>query len=413
MGGGRRGPRNHRGGREQVSRAGLVVNGKSEGWLRKGFPWVYPEEITSGRVQDGREVTVRGKGGEVLGRALLDEGWIAARVFRVEDKPIDEAWMHVRLDEALAMRELRMDEGTNAYRVVNGVNDGLPGIRVDRWAHVFSIVLDTPSLSKLLPILVSWLKERFKPRAVFLHYRRDKRETRSFAEADPAPGRIEGHPLTGPVRVSERGVFFDVLPALSHDAGLYSDVADLRSWLEPSWGGARVLNAFAFTGAFSVFAALGGASEVVTLDLAAPAIERARQNFVINGIDPEAHTFVESDAFKAFDRYRRTGQAFDRIILDPPAFSHSDGGTWSAAKDWPRLVTAALRCLAPDGWLITVCNQGEISPHAFRGALAKGASKAKARMQVLHWSAHSPDVPALLGFPEGQYLKCAVLRRMP
>ena len=137
----------------------------------------------------------------------------------------------------------------------------------------------------------------------------------------------------------------DVDVADGPDVGLYTDMRDLRAWLEPYWGGARVLNTFAYTGAFSVAAARGGASEVVTVDLAAPAIARAEQNFRANDLATEPHTFLVSDVWKALDRFRRKGERFDRVILDPPSFARGGDGGFQTKRDYPRLVAAACRVL--------------------------------------------------------------------
>ena len=111
-------------------------------------------------------------------------------------------------------------------------------------------------------------------------------------------------------------------------------------WLEPHWAGRRVLNTFAYTGAFSVAAAMGGACSVTTVDLSAAYLDRAEDNFRANELDPDLHEFIQSDVFKALDRLRRTGEKFDLIVIDPPSFSHSSEGIWSAKRDMPRLFSA-------------------------------------------------------------------------
>jgi 23S rRNA (cytosine1962-C5)-methyltransferase len=212
------------------------------------------------------------------------------------------------------------------------------------------------------------------------------------------------------VRVTERGVAFLVRPWDGPDVGLYADMREVRARLAPHWGGRAVLNTFAYTGAFSVAAALGGATEVVSVDLSTPALERAEANFVANDLDPDAVEFLAEDTFKALDRFRRTGRDFDLVILDPPSFSRSDAGTWSAKRDWPRLVASACRVLRPDGWLVAASNQGEISPKEFTGLQLAGIKKAGRRGQGIHRLGQAPDFPAASWFPEGRYLKVDVWR---
>ncbi len=389
----------------------LEVDTYSTGWLKKGFPWVYPKEVRKGRVRPGVEVLVRGPNGQVLGRGIGGRGFLAARVFRHDDGPLDQSWMDGVLERASELRDVLIGPDTDGYRLVHAENDGLPGIRVDWWRSFAVVILDCPSLGRLVPLLVDWLERRRQPRGITLCYRQDPRDDRAEGEAlDPAPGLLVGHAPTGPVRVRERGARFDVLPLDGPDVGLYADMRHVRAWLEPYWGGTRVLNTFAYTGAFSVVAALGGAIDVVTVDLSSRVLERAEANFAANELDPSAFEFLRGDTFKVLDRLRRTGQRFDRVILDPPSFSRSDAGTWSAARDYPRLVAAAARVIDTGGWLVAASNHGEVSPRQFSGFVQEGLRKAGRTGQLLTSLGQAPDFPAATTFPEGRYLKVHVLR---
>lgn len=396
-------------GRRSASSGELVVNAYSEKWLRRGFPWVYPAEVVRGGGAPGAEVVVRSGQGAVLGRALCDRGWIRARVYRRDDGPLDRAWLFDALDDAAALRDAVLDGETTGYRLVHGENDRLPGLRIDWWSHFAVVTLDAEAVAPLLDGVRAWLQDRRSPRGVFLTYRTDPRDDRDPVDFRPAAGWIDGRPPPGPVRVQERGLCFDVDPGAGADAGLYPDMRDVRAWLEPHWGGRRVCNTFAYTGAFSVAAAFHGASEVVSVDLSGTALERARANFRANGLDPTAYDFEAADTFKALDRLRRTGRRFDLAILDPPSFSRG-AGVWSAKRDYPRLVASACRVLDDGGWLLAASNQGEVSPRAFRGFLTDGAARASCDLQQLFRGAQAADHPARLAFPESAYLKVGVYR---
>ena len=387
----------------------LEVDGYSAGWLKKGFPWVYPKELRKGAARSGEEVLVRDADGKVLGRGLADGGFLAARVYRFDDGPLDAAWMDAVVARAEALRDVVIDADTDGYRLINAENDGLPGVRVDWWRAFAVIALDSPAVAPLLPLLVDVLNRRKKPRGITLCYRPDPRDT-SNAPLQPAPGLLSGHAPTGAVRVRERGVHFDVWPMEGPDVGLYADMRLVRAFLEPAWGGARVLNTFCYTGAFSVAAAVNGASEVVSVDLSARYLERAEGNFTANELDPSAFEFVESDTFKALDRFRRQGRSFDRVILDPPSFSHSAAGMWSAERDYPRLVAAAAKVTDAGGWLVAASNQGDVSPRQFAGYVTDGLRKAGRTGQVIASLGQAPDFPAATTFPEGRYLKVLITR---
>lgn len=390
--------------------AEIVVDGYSERWLRRGFPWVYPKEVQKGHGPGGVEVVARSGRGELLGRGLGDTGWLAARIYRHDGGPLDQPWLDGVLDRALALREQVVDPRTDGYRLVHGENDGLPGIRVDRWADRVVVTLDSPAVAPLIPGLVDWIDRRIGASGVHLCYRPDPRDTLDIGRADPPPGLVAGAPTDGPTRVHERGLSFLVRPDEGPDVGLYADMRETRAWLEPHWRGRRVLNTFAYTAAFSVAAAAHGAAEVVTVDLSEKYLLRAKENFAANDLPIAEDAFVADDTFKAFDRFRRKGVAFDLVVIDPPSFSHGPAGKWSASRDYPRLVSAACRVLAPGGWLVAASNLGELSPHKFRGEVDDGIRKGDRVGQELWFGSQGPDFPAATWFPEGRYLKVGVWR---
>jgi len=383
----------------------LVVNGYSARWLKQGFGWVYPKEIVSGSARPGQTVVIADEQGVVHGTGIADDGFVAVRRFRDDEGPLDRALVFDRLDRARELREQVVDDATTGFRMAHGDNDGLPGVRVDVWADWATLVLDSPSLDRLTDDLVAWLIERRGVAGVVRCYRADPRDERRL----PEPVVVHGEVPDSDVLVTERGVAFRVRPTEGPDVGLYADMREVRGWLESHWSGSRVLNLFAYTAAFSVSAAVFGAARTVSVDLSRPVLARARDNFVINGLDPEDHAFEAEDAFKALDRHRRKGERFDRVIVDPPSFSRGRDG-FSAKRDWPRLAAAAIRVTEQGGLLIAASNQGQTSPRAFETALHEGFKKAKARGQLVHVATQGPDFPAATWFPEGRYLKVRIYR---
>jgi 23S rRNA (cytosine1962-C5)-methyltransferase len=398
--------------RKQPSDDAVVVDANSERWLSRGFCWVYPAEVESkpAGVRPGQAVKIRARDGRSLGAGLWDDGWIAVRRLREDDGPIDAALIRGLVEQARALREAALPPDTTAYRLINAENDGLPGVRVDVYGWYLVVSLDAPGLLAILDDLVDVLQALLEPRGVYLAWRPDHRDSFDPEAAPRQGGLIAGRAAPGSVRVTERGVACLVTPGDTKDVGVYPDMRDNRAWLEPHWGGRRVLNLFAHTGMFSVVAALGGASEVVTVDLSPAYLDRAEANFVANDLSPEDHTFIAGDARKVLDRLRRTGERFDIALLDPPAFSHGPAGAFSAKQHYPALVAGMCRVLAPGGWLVCALNLGEISPRDFHKAVRDGARKADARLQLLHEGSQPPDFPAAADFPEGRYLKFGVWR---
>ncbi|HCH64470.1 MAG: hypothetical protein CL927_08920 [Deltaproteobacteria bacterium] len=387
---------------------GVVVNGYSERWLRRGFPWVYREEVVgrTGRFAPGHVVSIRSRDGAVLGTGIWDNAHVEVRRFRNDIGPVGSQLLSKRVAAAKNRRPL--DADTTAWRWVHGENDELPGVRADMWGDHLGVCLDSPSLVPLLePLLQAFADHASDLKSVWLSYRISDGDASRF-EGLPS-GLVWGEAADAPIEVLERGIKVAVEPWLGHDVGLYCDMRELRAWMEPHWRGKRVLNTFAHTGMFSVVAAKHGAREVVSVDLSERYLARARANFELNRIDTSRHIFDSRDTFKVLDARRRRGDQFDVVIADPPSFSHSKDGRWSAKTDFPRLVAASLRVLAPGGWLIVASNQGKVSPKEFLQQIQQGAHKARRPLRLLHEASTPVDFPAALDFPESRYLKAWVL----
>ncbi|MBN1336853.1 MAG: class I SAM-dependent rRNA methyltransferase [Deltaproteobacteria bacterium] len=389
------------------------VNGRSAEWLHRGFPWVYPVEVQSRppSVAPGDAVRIEGPDGRGLGTGLWDDGWIAVRRFRTDDGPVDPPFLASVLEAALRRRGASpgspgslVPPATNAWRLCNAENDGLPGVRIDVWGPEATVRLDAPALAPLLPGLVASLQDLLAPRALWLGWRPDGRDRgRTFPARQPL---LWGEDTGPDVEVTERGVRFVVRPRAGADAGLFTDMRDNRAWLDPLWSGRRVLNLFAYTGAFSVFAVRGGAEEVRSVDLADSVLARAAANFRAN--DLPAPVLESDDTFRALDRHRRAGRTFDLIVADPPSFSTGPSGPFSVERDLAHLTAACLRVLAPEGFLALSSNQGSLSPRAFQEAVIRGAHKTGRDLRCVHQGTQAPDFPSAVTFPEGRYLKSMV-----
>jgi len=399
--------------RMSTNNRGVVVEGGSERWLKRGFQWVYPNEIVAKKsgLKPGDHVDIISQNGGVLGRGIWDDGWISVRRFLDSSGVIGEDLFLTRIKTAQSLRAQVVDEKTTAYRLVNGENDGLPGIRIDMFGAHALISLDSPALLSILGVLTTALEKVMTTRGVYLAWRPDPRDSFDPKSAPKPPGLISGHPHKGPLRVTERGVACLVDLHGEVSVGIFLDMRSNRAWLEDHWGGKRVLNLFAHTGFFSVVAALHGASEVTSVDLSKHYLDRAEQNFIANDIQPDPHSFIEGDVRKVLDRFRRKGESFDIGILDPPSFSHGPEGVLSLKKDYPSLVGSTLKVIDDGGWLIAALNLGEVSPRDFHTMVHKGAQKAGFALQLIFEGGQGPDFPAHVDFPEGRYLKFGIWRK--
>jgi len=376
---------------------------------------VYQKEVEgiAPRIAVGDRVRLQDRKGQTLGMGIWCDGKISVRVFQWGDAPFDDALIEARMETAWTRR--RMPEDVTAWRWVHGENDELSGVRIDVWGRHVTLSLSTIALRTLVPVITKVIRDKIDADAIWLAWRLGDEESESEVQTEvawiaPHLDATDFGSSTEPVEVQEHGMKMGVRPWAGADTGMFCDMRGVRRWLMPHWKGKRVLNTFAHTGAYSVAAALGGAQQVTTVDLSARYVDWSKENFQRNELDVEDHNFVVADTFDALDGFRRKGERFDVIIVDPPSFSHSKSGRWSVAKGLGRLVSGALRTLEPNGWLVVASNHGALAPRDFQKQIIDGAKKAGRPLRLVHVGSPPLDFPAALNFPESRYLKVWVLQ---
>ncbi len=192
--------------------------------------------------------------------------------------------------------------------------------------------------------------------------------------------------------------------------GLFLDHRENRRFVEGLSGGRSVLNCFAYTGAFSLYALRGGARAVVSADIGRGLAEAAATNITLNRLDAARHSFVTGDCFELLARYAEEGRRFDLVILDPPSFAKSKQNRYAALRAYTKLNALALRCVRPGGLLATASCTSQVGPEAFKELLATAGASAERRLQIIHEAGQPLDHPVPAYFPEGRYLKFVVGR---
>lgn len=375
--------------------------------LSEGHPWVYRDQLAPGiRVnQNGTGGNwVRVECGDWSGFGLWDvNSPIALRIFS-EDQPPDQQWITEQIAAAWELRSSIRQGATTAYRVVFGEGDGLPGITIDLYADYAVIATYADSVRALVPMVVAALREVVPVRGIVERLPRDEQA------ADAKVRLAWGETPPAHLVIDEHGLKFRANLHAGQKTGLFLDHRENRHFLEPWSYGKRVLNCFSYTGAFSVYAAWGGASEIVSCDVAPAAAEDAQANFALNGFNPAKYEFAVEDCFALLERYVRTERQFDLIILDPPSFATSKRQFHAAVRAYTRLNQLALRCLVPDGLLASASCTSQVGPEAFRAMLATAAADAGRRLQIIHDAGQPVDHPVPAHFPEGRYLKFVLCR---
>jgi 23S rRNA (cytosine1962-C5)-methyltransferase len=380
--------------------------------LAQGHPWVYRNHVREGRpLASGQWVRLRCGGLAVYG--LWDaQSAIAVRVFSREEAP-DGAWVAERVWEAWELRAGLRDSGaTTAYRWIYGEGDGLPGLVVDRYGDYAVIQTYAESLSVVAPLVASALRA-CDPELRGALLRERPADDEAPAETTPRLRVLWGEAPPDDLVVQEHGLFVHADLFQGQKTGLFLDQRENRRTVEGLAGGRTVLNCFAYTGAFSLYALRGGAAQVVSTDIGRGLAEATAANLALNRLDAARHSFVTEDSFALLDGYAKAGRRFQMVILDPPSFARQKSSLHAALRAYTRLNALALRCLEPGGLLVSASCTSQVSPEQFRGLLADAASQAQARLQIIHEAGQPADHPVPAGFPEGRYLKFVVARALP
>lgn len=394
--------------------------------LAHGHPWVYRNQLDGGeRLRSGTWVRLRCSNLSAIG--LWDaRSPIALRIFARQNVP-DADWVRARVQEAWELRTHIRTGATNAYRWIYGEGDGLPGLVVDRYGDYAIIQTYAESVATLLPLVIPALR-RTDPTLRGIVQRdpepeADERETGPEAVvASPAPKpKNQGAALQSlwgelppeDLVIQEHGLFFRANLYVGQKTGLFLDQRENRRTVEEWAAGKSVLNCFAYTGGFSLYAIRGGATEVVSCDIAPAAARDAASNCELNGFDPGAYPFLVEDCFKLLERFGQQGRRFDLVILDPPSFARAKSNRYAAARAYTRLNALALRCVTPGGFLVSSSCTSQIAPEMFRELLADAATQSRQRLLILHEAGQPADHPVPAGFPEGRYLKFVIARVLP
>lgn len=381
--------------------------------IRAGHPWVFKKAIEAPpRVPVGSVVDLVDEG-RFCGRGYWDPySAIAVRVLTTDPREdVDGAFFERRVRDAWTSRHQLIDfSGTNAFRLIHGEGDGLPGVIVDLYDGFAVLKLYSAGLTPHRPLIVEAL-QKVVPGLKGVVGRDEVGRDDADVDEERGTGKmLFGAPAPNPLQISERDAKFLVDVYAGQKTGFFLDQRENRFLLRRISKGLDVLNCFCFSGGFSVNAALGGASSVFSVDQDADAIALARENFTLNGLPAAKHDFLAADAFELLDSFKREGRKFDLIILDPPAFAKSQKAVEGAIAGYASLNRQALAVLKPGGILCTASCSARVSAEAFFDAVKEGGYNAGVDLTLVEERYQPPDHPVRLQFREGRYLKFYVLR---
>lgn len=375
-------------------------------------PWIFSGSIKNikGGCADGDIVTVVDWQGNFLAQGYLNRrSQIRVRLLSwIEEETIDRGFFRHQLEQAIATRRpLQEDPATNAYRLVNAESDFLPGLVVDRYNEYLVVQFLTLGIERWKGEIVSLLGELLPSRGI---YERSDVEVREKEGLLPATGLLAGQERPALVHILENGHRFIVDIKQGHKTGFYLDQRENRQKLTRYCRGKTVLNCFAYTGAFAVYAAGAGAKKVVNVESSAEALQLAQRNMALNGFDRCDDEYVEGDVFQVLRQYRDEGRSFDLIVLDPPKFAHSQSQVEAACRGYKDINLLAMQMLRPGGILFTFSCSGLISPELFQKVVFGASVDAGRDVQITEKLTQGFDHPILLSFPESEYLKGFICR---
>jgi 23S rRNA (cytosine1962-C5)-methyltransferase len=385
----------------------LVVSFTDTRTKRLRHGWIYDNMVVAepeqGAELNGSAVAVMDQAGKFLGSAIYNtHSKIRGRIFSLNARQFDERWVREAID-AVLNRRAALFSPEDSYRLIFADSDALPGVVADKIGDVVVVQLLTLAADRQSDVIVTALQERVRPAGILL--RRDIAVRQKEGLAVTEPQIIGTVPPTVSVQQDGFTVFADLLTG--QKTGLFLDQRFNRRLIKPWCKDARVLDLYCYVGAWSFTAALAGAREIIGVDSSAAACELARRGAAENGM--QQVSFVTSEVFDYFDK--SANEPFDLIVCDPPAFAKTRAHVPDALKAYLSLNYRCMKNLKPGGILVSCSCSQHVGGDEFETMLTTAARNARMQFQVVMRSSQPPDHPVLIGFPESEYLKCAILQR--
>ena len=405
-------PTSHAGG-TTAPRLRLRITSTAESIVRSGHPWLFAESIQrqNRAGQPGELAVIYDRRDRFLAVGLFDpDSPIRVRILHT-GKPvtIERDWWSARLGDAIRLRKGLFDKQTTGYRWINGESDGWPGLVLDRYADTLVLKLYSAAWLPRLEEVIGLMDERLPNERIVLRLSRNISNT-AERQFKLCSGKIlRGSPLAEPVIFLEHGLRFEADVLRGQKTGFFLDQRENRRQIELLARGRGVLNAFSFSGGFSLYAARGGARSVTDLDLSAHALAGAKRNFYLNRAESSVaacqHETAQADVFEWLSQSRAL---FDLVILDPPSFAKRASERAAALNAYSKLVTLGIEHLTGEGILLAASCSAHITAEEFFEVVRQSAVKSGRKFVELQTTRHPPDHPAT--FKEAEYLKAVYMK---
>ncbi len=373
-------------------------------------PWIFQRLVDkpAQRPKPGSIVDVIGVDGDWIGRGFYNgHSRIALRM--LENDPavaVDAGWFARKIAAAVSLRRdvLRLDEASDAWRVLHSEGDGISGLVVDRYGDLLVVEFFSAGAFRHREWIYEALRAQFPGCRIYAFADEHVQKQESF---DFRPSYSGGTEAVPPAIITEHGIRFRADPAGAHKTGFFADQRENREWLSQQVAGKRVLDLCCNTGGFGVYAKVRGAEEVVGVDIDADVINIAKGNAKLNGVQVK---FVQADIFPYLRDLGNAGERFDVVILDPAKMTRDREQVIAALKKYLDMNKLALSVVKPGGLFATFSCTGLVGEDQFLDMLRRAAFYAGRTVQVLRVAGAGPDHPWLAQVPESRYLKAVFCR---
>ena len=390
----------------------IKLRNKEATAIKKGYPLITKEALVP-RQKVNEQVTLVDLYNEknefiakgYYGKQNKGYGWVLSYN---QEETIDQAFFERKIKEAIGYRKAFFESTeTTAFRVVNGEGDGLGGLIIDYYAGYYVVSWYNEGIYSMHAMIIAALIAVARPKAIYQKKRFDTGG--QYIESDDF---VWGEAPQFPLIVKESNVNFAVYLNDGAMVGVFLDQRPVRQLIRERYAKDKeVLNTFSYTGAFSVFAALGGAASTTSVDLANRSLSKTREQFSVNGIDPDTQQIIVQDVFKYFKYAVKKEIQFDQVILDPPSFARAKKFTFSAAKDYTNLLREAIKITRAGGMIVASTNCSTFNMDKFKGFIDTAFKEEKKQYTCLETFSLPEDFKTLPTFKEGDYLKVVFIRK--
>ncbi len=395
----------------------VVLNPRRDYATVHRHPWIFSGAVRAveGNPAPGETVAVVDAKGATLGwGSYSPSSQIRVRMLSFDAACVPDADFVTGLVAASVGRraDFWVNGYTNAFRLVHGESDGLPGVVADWYDGWVVVQLASAGAVFWQDTIVKALMS-FVPGCRGIYNRSDvDSRAREGLPVEGAMGLLAGEEPPETIEVREGGIRYLVDVRHGHKTGFYLDQRDARAVVGALANGTEMLNCFSYTGGFGLAARAAGALSVTQLDISSAALALAKRNEALDHLCGTKMEYVEADVFKQLRLYRDQGRQFDLIVLDPPKFADTKGQLMRAMRGYKDINLLAMKLLRPNGVLATFSCSGAVSPELFETVCREAAFDAKRGFQIVARTRQAADHPVGIFFPEGLYLKGLVLRAM-